>query len=319
MAESGTSLKDQGNEFFKAGNYLKAAAIYTQAIKKDPSNATLYSNRAAAFLHLVKLSKALADAETTITLNPQWDKGYFRKGCVLEAMERYDDAIAALQIALQYNPQSAEVSRKIKRLGQLAKDKKRVQELENIRSNIDMGKHLEPLKKELSEKYGADENSKEIFSYVVETMEMAVKSWHETDKVDARVYYLLDKEKTDTEKYAPVVNIDKAFESPNTHGSCFPFLRQYAEDSFARGACLVVPKNIISYPQIWKGQGSRKWKHGQSDGFFVQLELPCLRKLWFIPSSTEKGRTVCRNPEVLDVGVHEVIPRIFKETNSSTL
>ncbi|RZC48924.1 hypothetical protein C5167_017351 [Papaver somniferum] len=319
MAESGTSLKDQGNEFFKAGNYLKAAAIYTQAIKKDPSNATLYSNRAAAFLHLVKLSKALADAETTITLNPEWDKGYFRKGCVLEAMERYDDAIAALQIALQYNPQSAEVSRKIKRLGQLAKDKKRVQELESIRSNIDMGKRLEPLKKELSEKYGADENSKEIFSYVVETMEMAVKSWHETDKVDARVYYLLDKEKTDTEKYAPVVNIDKAFESPNTHGSCFPFLRQYAEDSFARGACLVVPKNIISYPQVWKGQGSRKWKHGQSDGFFVQLELPCLRKLWFIPSSTEKRRTVCRNPEVLDVGVHEIIPRIFKETNSSTL
>lgn len=36
------SLKEQGNEFFKAGNYLKAAALYTQAIKKDPSNPTLY-------------------------------------------------------------------------------------------------------------------------------------------------------------------------------------------------------------------------------------------------------------------------------------
>ncbi|MCL7037261.1 hypothetical protein MKW94_019284 [Papaver nudicaule] len=213
-------------------------------------------------LHLVKLSKALADAETTITLNPEWDKGYFRKGCVLEAMERYDDAIAAFQIALQYNSQSAEVSRKIKRLGQLAKDKKRVQELESIRSNIDMGKQLEALKKELV----TDEDSKEIFSFVVETMEMTVKSWHETDKVDARVYYLLDKEKTDTEKYAPVVNIDKAFESPNTHGSCIPFLRQYAEDSFARGACLVVPKNIISYPQFAdylypKGIRSSPFKH----------------------------------------------------------
>lgn len=40
MAES--SLKDQGNEFFKSGNYLKAAALYTQAIKLDPSNHTLY-------------------------------------------------------------------------------------------------------------------------------------------------------------------------------------------------------------------------------------------------------------------------------------
>jgi hypothetical protein len=36
------SLKDKGNEFFKSGNYLKAAALYTQAIKLDPSNPTLY-------------------------------------------------------------------------------------------------------------------------------------------------------------------------------------------------------------------------------------------------------------------------------------
>lgn len=32
------------------------------------------SNRAAAFLNLVKLNKALADAEMTITLKPDWEK-----------------------------------------------------------------------------------------------------------------------------------------------------------------------------------------------------------------------------------------------------
>jgi hypothetical protein len=42
-------------------------------------------------------------------------------------------------------------------------------------------------------------------------METAVKSWHEASKVDPRVYFLLDKEKTQTDKYAPVVNIDKVF------------------------------------------------------------------------------------------------------------
>ena len=42
VTEGEVSLKDQGNEFFKAGNYLKAAALYTQAIKQDPNNATLY-------------------------------------------------------------------------------------------------------------------------------------------------------------------------------------------------------------------------------------------------------------------------------------
>nr|GMD75615.1 serine/threonine-protein phosphatase 5 [Ipomoea batatas]GMD81743.1 serine/threonine-protein phosphatase 5 [Ipomoea batatas] len=298
------SLKDQGNEFFKAGNYLKAAALYTQAIKKDPSNPTLYSNRAAAFLHLVKLNKALADAEMTISLKPDWEKGYFRKGCILEAMERYDEALDAFQIALKHNPQSSEVSRKIKSLNQLAKEKKRAEEVESMRSNVNMSKHLDTLKSELvrnsyydysnqSEKCGA-EACNEVFSFLVETMEMAVKTWHETSKVDPRVYFLLNKEKTDTEKYAPVVNIDKAFESPHTHSSCYSFLRQYAEDSFSHASCLVTPKNIISYPQVWKGQGSRKWKHGQSDGFFIQFESPSTRKLWFIPSSTENGKILCR-------------------------
>ncbi|PIA31664.1 hypothetical protein AQUCO_04900161v1 [Aquilegia coerulea] len=275
------------------------------------------SNRAAAFLNLVKLSKALSDADTTISLKPEWEKGYFRKGCILEAMERYEDAVAAFQIALQHNPQSTELSRKIKRLAQLAKDKKRAQEVENMRSNVKLGKHLDPLKTELSVKYGSEDCCKEIFSFVVDTMESAVKAWHETEKVDARVYFLLDKEKTQTDKYAPIVNIDKAFESPDTHSNCVSFLREYAENSFSSAACLVTPKSIISYPQVWKGQGSRKWKHGQTDGFFVQFESPVLRKLWFVPSSTEKGRILCRDPELLDVTAHELIPRLFKEIFSN--
>ncbi|XP_062204463.1 uncharacterized protein LOC133906536 [Phragmites australis] len=308
------ALKDQGNEQFKSGNYLKAAALYTQAIKLDPDNATLYSNRAAAFLQLVKLSKALADAETTVKLKPRWEKGYFRKGCVLEAMERYEEAISAFQIALQHNPQNTEVSRKIKRLTQLARDKKRALDVESMRSNIDIGKNLESLKTELVAKYGDAETGQSVFSFVVNVIESAIKVWHDTGKVDPRVNFLLDDQNTDTEKYAPVVNIDKAFESPHTHSNCFTFLRQYSEDSFAKAACMVAPKSIISYPQVWKGQGSRKWKLDQSDGFFVQFESPTLRKIWFVPSTTEKGRTLCRSPETLDISIHEVLPRIFKET-----
>lgn len=309
------SLKDQGNAFFKAGNYLKAAALYTQAIKLDPSNPTLYSNRSAAFLQLVKLNKALADADTTITLNPQWEKGYFRKGCVLEAMGRYDDAVVALQDALLYNPQSVEVSKKIKKLSQLAKDKRWTENLENIRSSFDVKKYLEPLKYELNTDFGAVGND-DAFSFLVDVMESAIKVWHETSTVDPRVHFLLDKEKTQMDKYSPIVNIDKAFETPHTHSNCFSFLRQYAEESFSKAACLVVPKSIIAYPQVWKGQGSRKWKHGQTDGFFVQFESPVSRKLWFVPSLSEKGQTVCRDPEILDIDLHEVLPRLFKEPTS---
>ncbi|GKV42372.1 hypothetical protein SLEP1_g49783 [Rubroshorea leprosula] len=65
-------------------------------------------------------------------------------------------------------------------------------------------------------------------------------------------------------------------------------------------------------------QGSMKWKHGQHDGFFVQFESPSLRRLWFIPSSYEKGQTLCRDPECLDISAHEVLLRLFKQKLSNS-
>ncbi|CAI5987248.1 unnamed protein product [Closterium sp. NIES-64] len=113
MADPGSSeaqgeagLKERGNAEFKAKNFLKAAALYTQAIKEAPDNHALYSNRSAAFLQLSKLTKALADAEAAIRLNPAWEKGYYRKGCALEAMKRYDEALEAFREAAERSPGS---------------------------------------------------------------------------------------------------------------------------------------------------------------------------------------------------------------------
>lgn len=40
-------------------------------------------------------------------------------------------------------------------------------------------------------------------------MDSAIKGWHETGMVDPRVNFLLDTQKSQTDKFAPVVNIDK--------------------------------------------------------------------------------------------------------------
>jgi hypothetical protein len=58
-------------------------------------------------------------------------------------------------------------------------------------------------------KYGDVETAQGIFSFVVNVIESAIKDWHDTGKVDPRVNFLLDDQKTDTQKYLPVVNIDK--------------------------------------------------------------------------------------------------------------
>lgn len=98
-ADASTSFKDEGNAEFKAGNYLKAAALYTRGLKAadpdSPDSAVLLSNRSAALLHLSKTTKALADADACIRLRPEWEKGYWRKAAALEMLERLDEVGAA--------------------------------------------------------------------------------------------------------------------------------------------------------------------------------------------------------------------------------
>lgn len=116
------TYRTEGNDEFKAGNFLKAAVLYTKAIKADPSNSVLYSNRCAALLKLNKVTKALDDANTCIKLSADWEKGYFRKGAALEALQRYDEALEAYQQAARLNPNSA-VHDKVRSIGRLARSK----------------------------------------------------------------------------------------------------------------------------------------------------------------------------------------------------
>lgn len=68
------------------------------------------SNRAAAFIHLGKETKAIKDAEQAIELKPDWAKGYFRKGAALSALRKWDEAIQMLEKALEVDPKSKEIS-----------------------------------------------------------------------------------------------------------------------------------------------------------------------------------------------------------------
>ena len=92
-------FKAEGNALFKAGEFKKAAVAYTKGIKADPSNHILYSNRCAAFLKMLKVSRALRDAETCIELAPEWAKGYYRKAKVRPAPSRLTCLVFSLPCA----------------------------------------------------------------------------------------------------------------------------------------------------------------------------------------------------------------------------
>eukprot|EP01013_Petalomonas_cantuscygni_P022526 TRINITY_DN434_c0_g1_i4.p1 TRINITY_DN434_c0_g1~~TRINITY_DN434_c0_g1_i4.p1 ORF type:complete len:592 (+),score=178.84 TRINITY_DN434_c0_g1_i4:321-2096(+) len=97
-------LKVQGNAHLQKGEFLDAVAKYTQAIKLDPSNHVLYSNRSAAYTSSSQYKYAESDARKCVELNPNFAKGYGRVGAALVGQHRYEDALAAYREGLDRDP-----------------------------------------------------------------------------------------------------------------------------------------------------------------------------------------------------------------------
>eukprot|EP01083_Nonionella_stella_P066824 176305_1 len=93
-------LKEKGNIEFQNLNFRKAIELYTKAIHLESSNHTLYSNRSAAYRSFGKFDEALEDADKCIELQPDWAKGYVRKGTVYAQQSRLREAEEVYQIGL---------------------------------------------------------------------------------------------------------------------------------------------------------------------------------------------------------------------------
>jgi stress-induced-phosphoprotein 1 len=91
----------------QAGKLSEAISNYTKAINLDGANHVYYSNRSAAYLKKGDGHNALEDANACISLNPQFAKGYSRKGAALHALKRYNDSIAAYKEGLEKFPTDA--------------------------------------------------------------------------------------------------------------------------------------------------------------------------------------------------------------------
>ncbi|RWS25050.1 stress-induced-phosphoprotein 1-like protein, partial [Leptotrombidium deliense] len=92
--------KTKGNQFFTKGDYPSAIRHYNEAIKRNPDDAKLYSNRAACYQKLAEFQLALKDCEDCIRLEPNFVKGHVRKGFALLAMKEFGKATSAFQKAL---------------------------------------------------------------------------------------------------------------------------------------------------------------------------------------------------------------------------
>ena len=67
-------LKNASNAALKSGNNEEAIKHYSEAIKLDPSNHVLYSNRAAVYAKLERYEESLEDAKKCVEVKPDWAK-----------------------------------------------------------------------------------------------------------------------------------------------------------------------------------------------------------------------------------------------------
>ena len=93
------------------------------------------SNRCAALLKVTKLNKALADAEKCVELRPDWDKAYFRKGSVFEAMADYQAAAQAYRQGATVVPDNRELDLRAARMESLVKQTRARQRAEQSKLN----------------------------------------------------------------------------------------------------------------------------------------------------------------------------------------
>lgn len=106
--EKSLQEKTKGNEFFQSGDYPSAIKHYSEAIKRNPDDAKLYSNRSACYQKLAEFKMACDDAEQCIKRDPKFVKGYIRKGMALLAMKKSTEAAEAFQAALEIDENNAE-------------------------------------------------------------------------------------------------------------------------------------------------------------------------------------------------------------------
>jgi tetratricopeptide (TPR) repeat protein len=117
------ALREEGNAEFRAGRHLRAAALYSRALKAAPDDAALWSNRSAALLLLGRNAKALADADAATRLAPAWGKGWFRRGAALEAAGRLDEALEAYRRAAGASGPAAQAEGKVRTLSKLLRQR----------------------------------------------------------------------------------------------------------------------------------------------------------------------------------------------------
>jgi serine/threonine-protein phosphatase 5 len=106
-------LKADANQAFSSREFVRAAQLYSEAIARNPSDATLFCNRAYMRIKLEEHGYALHDASRAIEINPKYAKAFYRRAMCHIQILKPQLAVADLKKVLAIEPQNAQVRKEL--------------------------------------------------------------------------------------------------------------------------------------------------------------------------------------------------------------
>ncbi|TFJ82026.1 hypothetical protein NSK_006694 [Nannochloropsis salina CCMP1776] len=102
------SLKEEGNAFFKRGEYAKALASYTKSLGFNALDPAVCGNRALVYMRLGEWVKAEVDCTLAIARDPSYAKAWLRRGTIRRQRGKRAEARKDLEEVLRWGAGSME-------------------------------------------------------------------------------------------------------------------------------------------------------------------------------------------------------------------
>jgi tetratricopeptide (TPR) repeat protein len=97
----------RGYVYSNKGDYDLAIADYTQSLRLDPNDASVYYWRGSAYRNKEDYDQAIADYTQAIRIDPNYASAYYWRGSAYYSKRDYDRAIADYTQTLRLNPNDA--------------------------------------------------------------------------------------------------------------------------------------------------------------------------------------------------------------------
>jgi S1-C subfamily serine protease/Flp pilus assembly protein TadD len=97
----------RANEHYYNGNYDHAIALYTEAIRLDPTYSLAYYGRGKSYFTTNKCDHAIADCTEAIRLDPINSEYYSLRGYLYDFAGDYDRAIVDHSLAVRFDPRKS--------------------------------------------------------------------------------------------------------------------------------------------------------------------------------------------------------------------